>query len=97
MSNIYSKRLYLQLDRKYIALFKFFLEGYDNLAYLTVVDKYKAVLQLVFSHEFGEFVYEFIKNVRLEIPIRIVYESPAKSKFFPCGDRRTCVVTVVTI
>ena len=24
-------------------------------------------------------------------------ESPAKSKFFPCGDRGTCVVTVVTI
>ena len=24
-------------------------------------------------------------------------ESPAKSKFFPCGDRRTCVMTVVTI
>ena len=75
MSNIYSKRLYLQLDRKYIALFKFFLEGYDNLAYLTVVDKYKAVLQLVFSHEFEEFVYDFIKNVQLEIPIKIIYNN----------------------
>ena len=75
MSNRYSKRLYLQVDRKYIALFKFFLEGYDNLAYLTVVDKYKAVLQLVFSHEFEEFVYDFIKNVQLEIPIKIIYNN----------------------
>ncbi|WP_457572613.1 DUF4911 domain-containing protein [Desulfovulcanus sp.] len=75
MSNSYSKRLYLQLDRKYIALFKFFLEGYDNLAYLTVVDKYKAVLQLVYSHEFEEFVYDFIKNVQLEIQVKIVYDA----------------------
>ena len=75
MSNRYSKRLYLQVDRKYIALFKFFLEGYDNLAYLTVVDKYKAVLQLVFSHEFEEFVDDFIKNVQLEIPIKIIYNN----------------------
>ena len=74
MSNRYSKRLYLQVDRKYIALFKFFLEGYDNLAYLTVVDKKKAVLQLVFSYEFEELVYDFIKNLSQEITVKIVYE-----------------------
>jgi len=78
MSNIYSKRLYLQIDRKDIALFKFFLEGYDNLAYLTVVDKKKAVLQLVFSYEFEELVYDFIKNLSQEITVKIVYE-PCKN------------------
>lgn len=80
MLNNYSKRLYLQVDRKNIALFKFFLEGYDNLAYLTVVDKYKAVLQLVFSHELEKFVHDFIKNIKSDVPVKIVYDTRCACK-----------------
>ena len=68
----------MQVDRKNIALFKFFLEGYDNLAYLTVVDKYKAVLQLVFSYELEKLVHDFIKNIKGEIPVKIVYDTSKK-------------------
>ena len=41
--------LYARLARADIALFRFLLEGYDNLGYMTVVDPWSAVLRVVFS------------------------------------------------
>mgnify|MGYP006279026851 CR=1 FL=1 len=46
---LWSERLYARLPRREIAYVKFILESYDNLAYMSVIDKYEAVLQIVFS------------------------------------------------
>ncbi len=74
--NIFSRRIYVQLDRKDIALFKFLLESRDNLAYLTVIDKYRAVVQVVCGYGFEEEIKEFFASAAQEILMKIVFESP---------------------
>jgi len=74
--NVFSRKTYVQLMRKDIALFKFLLESRDNLAYLTVVDKYRAVVQVVWGYGFEDEIKEFFASAAREIFIKIVFESP---------------------
>lgn len=41
--------LYAEVPRNRIALYRFLLEGYDNLAIMSVVDRYRAVIKLRFT------------------------------------------------
>ena len=41
-----SSVLYAEVPRNEIALYRFLLEGYDNLAIMSVVDRYRAVIKL---------------------------------------------------
>ena len=43
-----SEVLYAEVPRSQIALYRFLLEGYDNLAVMSVVDRYRAVIRLRF-------------------------------------------------
>jgi hypothetical protein len=40
--------LYAEVPRDQIALYRFLLEGYDNLAVMSVIDRYRAVIKLRF-------------------------------------------------
>ena len=40
--------LYAEIPRTKIALYRFLLEGYDNLAIMSVIDRYRAVVRLRF-------------------------------------------------
>lgn len=44
-----SEVLYAEVPRNQIALYRFLLEGYDNLAVMSVVDRYRAVIKLRFT------------------------------------------------
>lgn len=44
-----SRVLYAEVPRSEIALYRFLLEGYDNLAIMSVVDRYRAVIKLRFT------------------------------------------------
>lgn len=43
-----SRIFYAEVPRQEIALYRFLLEGYDNLAVMSVVDRYRAVVRLRF-------------------------------------------------
>lgn len=43
-----SRVLYAQVPRNEIAIYRFLLEGYDHLAIMSVVDRYRAVIKLRF-------------------------------------------------
>jgi hypothetical protein len=75
--NVFSRRTYVQLMRKDIALFKFLLESRDNLAYLTVIDKYKAVVQVVSGYGFEDELDEFFASAGEEMFLRVVFKSNA--------------------
>ncbi|BBD08798.1 DUF4911 domain-containing protein [Desulfovibrio ferrophilus] len=63
-----SRRIYLRIAPSDIAFFKFILESYDNLAYLSVVDKHTAVLQLVHTAGTERETREFLETMRDEVP-----------------------------
>ena len=44
-----SERVYVRLPRANVARLRFYLEGYDNLGYATVLDPWEAVAVVVFS------------------------------------------------
>jgi len=75
--NVFSRRTYVQLMRKDIALFKFLLESRDNLAYLTVIDKYKAVVQVVCGYGFENELDEFFSSAGEEMFLKIVFKNNA--------------------
>ncbi len=70
----FSRRIYVQVNRKDIALFKFLLEARDNLAYLTVIDKYKAVVQVVCGYGFEQEMEEFLSAASQEMFVKIVFQ-----------------------
>jgi hypothetical protein len=67
-----SSRLYLKLAPEDLALCKFILEGFDNLAYLTIVDKYEAVARLSFSPCQQEEVRGFLLAAGEELDLEIL-------------------------
>lgn len=69
----FSSRAYILVPRKEIAYFKFLIEAWDNLAYLTVIDKYKAVVELTFYRDFIKDILKIIEIIKEEIPIKILY------------------------
>ncbi|MFA6811100.1 MAG: DUF4911 domain-containing protein [Desulfoplanes sp.] len=70
----WSDHLYVEVDRSQIAMFKFILESYDNLAYLSVLDKYRAMVRLTFSPDATSTLHTLIHTLATtgEIAIRQV-------------------------
>ncbi len=63
-----SDRLYLRLPPKDVAFFKFVMEGHDNLALLTVVDRFASVVRMLFAPDRRRDVDAFLASVRSDIP-----------------------------
>lgn len=66
----WSKHLYVRIPRQEIVYFKFLLECEHNLALMTVVDKYQAVLRLIFSPDQAEEVDAFLVRIGEEVPVQ---------------------------
>lgn len=46
-----SQTLYAEIPRDQIALYRFLIEAYDNLAIMSVVDRFRAVIKVRFTSE----------------------------------------------
>ncbi len=68
----WSDHLYVEIDRADIAIFKFILESYDNLAYLSVLDKYRALVRLTFSPDAQTTIRALLDTLGDELTIRAV-------------------------
>lgn len=69
---LWSKHLYARLPRREIAYVKFILESYDNLAYMSVIDKYEAVLQIVFSPGQKDEVQKLLHSLGSETGLTLI-------------------------
>ena len=74
----WSDRIYIRLDRKDVGLFKFLLEGHDNLAYMTFVDRFASVVQLIHSPESREEVLSFLESVQEELSLAVLELNPPR-------------------
>jgi hypothetical protein len=63
-----SGRLYLRLPSREVALLKFLLEARDNLALPTVVDRFAAVVRLLYAPEAAEAVEAFVREFAAACP-----------------------------
>ncbi len=65
----WSRRLYLRVPRREIAYVKFILESYDNLAFMSVLDRFEALLCLTFSPDQEAEVRELVRGLAREVEI----------------------------
>ncbi|MEG2172279.1 MAG: DUF4911 domain-containing protein [Desulfovibrionaceae bacterium] len=66
-----------------VGMFRFLLEGYDNLAYFTVLERRTALLKLVFSPHREYFVREALAQIAGTVDVKI-QEWPSASQDFFC-------------
>jgi len=69
---LWSDRVYVRVDPSDIGLFRFILEGYDNLGVFTVVNKFKGILLLRFSPHLKREVKTFLKAAGTEMKVEIL-------------------------
>ena len=65
----WSGRLYIRVPRMEIAYFKFVLESYDNLAFMSVLDRFEALLCLTYSPDQEAELVDLIHRLAREIDI----------------------------
>lgn len=68
----WSMMLYARLEPKHIGMFRFLLEAQDNLGYATVVDKYEAVLKIIFSPHQEREMRAFLQGMQQTIPFTVM-------------------------
>ncbi len=69
-----SARLYVRVDPAKIGLFRFLLEGHDNLGLFTVINKFDGVLLLRFSPHQKKEIQQFLKETATEMDVEMVME-----------------------
>ena len=69
---LWSKRLYARLPRREIAYVKFIIESCDNLAYLSVIDKYEAIVQIIFTHEQSNELLKLMHSLESETGLALL-------------------------
>ena len=67
-----SGRTYVRIDPSDIGMFRFLLEGYDNLGIFTVVDKFKGILLLRYSPHLRREVQQFLKAAATEMAVDVL-------------------------
>ena len=68
----WSDRVYVRIDPSDIGLFRFLLEGYDNLGIFTVVNKFKGILLLRYSPHLGREIKTFLKAAATEMDLEVL-------------------------
>jgi hypothetical protein len=70
-----SSVLYLQLDPKHMAMFRFLLEAYDNVAMFTVLEPKQTLLKLIFSPHDTKYMKEILASMKSKIPFALIDEN----------------------
>ncbi len=79
MKNLYEKwwssSIYVRIPRHEIGYFKFILESYENLCYMTVIDRFEAIIKISFVEKAWEDLNFFVGALRRDIGLEVIYPS----------------------
>jgi hypothetical protein len=75
----FSARTYVRVEPSKIGLFRFLLEGYDNLGIFTVTNKFKGILELRYSPHLGREVRAFLDAAATEMTLEVVLNPARRS------------------
>lgn len=70
----FSSCLYVRLDARDVAMFRFLLEAEDNLAYMSTVDRWACVLRVTYSPHQKNAVLRYLEAMRERIDFSIILE-----------------------
>jgi hypothetical protein len=66
-----SSCFYVRIDPTLTGMFRFLLEAEDNLGYMSVVDRWAGVLQVLFSPHQEQAVRAYLEGMREQIPMMV--------------------------
>ncbi|MBF0515041.1 MAG: DUF4911 domain-containing protein [Desulfovibrionaceae bacterium] len=69
---LWSRRLYLRLAPRDVAMLRFLIEAYDNLAYVTIVDRFAAVAKISFAPGAEKAVRRFVADAGQTLRLTIL-------------------------
>ena len=65
----HSAALYLRLPARQIALFRFLLEAWENVAYFSVLDRREALIKVVFSPHMAEALRHVLADIARSVTL----------------------------
>lgn len=68
----WSKHLYMYIAPDKVGMFRFLLEAQDNLGYMSVVDRWRAALQITFAPGQEREVREYLAGLVESLPFELV-------------------------
>ena len=68
-----SSVLYLQLAPSHMAMFRFLLEAYDNVAMFTVLEPKQTLLKLLYSPHDENYVHEILASMQDKVPFNVLW------------------------
>lgn len=68
----WSEIVFAQLDHHKVHLFRYLLEAYDNLGYMTVVDRWGGVIKISFSPHQREEMMQALDEISETVPFKII-------------------------
>jgi hypothetical protein len=69
----WSSCVYVRLDPSLTGLFRFLLEAEENLGYMRVVDRWEAVLQVVFAPQQAKDLFLCLEDMREMLPFTVLF------------------------
>ncbi len=82
-----SGRIYLRLAPRDVAMFRFLLEAEDNLGYMTVLDRWRALLKVTYSPHQEKAVRACLATMREMLDLEIIGKAPDAKERSPEGIR----------
>ena len=70
-----SGRIYIRIDSRDVAMFRFLLEAEDNLGYMTVLDRWRALLKVTFSPHQARQMHACLGGMREMLNFEIIAEA----------------------
>ncbi len=71
----WSTSLYVRIPRHEIGYFKFILESYENLCYMTVIDRFEAIVKISFLEESWDEMSFFLSALHEDMGLELIYIS----------------------
>jgi hypothetical protein len=68
----FSSRLDLRIPREKSRIFRYLLEAYDNLAYISVVDRREAVFKVVYSPRAERALRAALEEIGRALPLLVI-------------------------
>lgn len=67
--DLYSDRILVELAPGNVAMFRFLLEAYENLALFTVLERNTALLKVFFAPQSSEEVIRMLEDINRSVPL----------------------------
>lgn len=80
----WSERFFLAINPHDVHMFRYLLEAYDNLGYMSVVDRWRAVLRVSYSPHQRQDILDALEDMRQTVAFSFLASAEATDGLYEC-------------